>query len=193
MITLIDNYDSFTYNLYHCLSKHDDVLVIKNDLILKNFDKIINSKGVVISPGPSNPFNAGECLDLVHQIYSFMPILGVCLGHQILGVYFGAKIDTLKIPMHGKVSNIKKINECKIYKNINMNFQATRYHSLYLNRGNFPKNLKITSISDDDKKIMSFRHELFSIFGVQYHPESIETIIGSKIIDNFMECVWNIT
>ena len=193
MITLIDNYDSFTYNLYHCLSKHDDVLVIKNDLILKNFDKIINSKGVVISPGPSNPFNAGECLDLVHQIYSFMPILGVCLGHQILGVYFGAKIDTLKIPMHGKVSNIKKINECKIYKNINMNFQATRYHSLYLNRGNFPKNLKITSISDDDKKIMSFRHELFSIFGVQYHPESIETVIGSKIVDNFMECIWNIT
>ena len=189
MITLIDNYDSFTYNLYHCLSKHDDVLVIKNDLILKNFDKIINSKGVVISPGPSNPFNAGECLDLVHQIYSFMPILGVCLGHQILGVYFGAKIDTLKIPMHGKVSNIKKINECKIYKNINMNFQATRYHSLYLNRGNFPKNLKITSISDDDKKIMSFRHELFSIFGVQYHPESIETVIGSKIVDNFMECL----
>ena len=193
MITLIDNYDSFTYNLYHCLSKHDDVLVIKNDLILKNFDKIINSKGVVISPGPSNPFNAGECLDLVHQIYSFMPILGVCLGHQILGVYFGAKIDTLKIPMHGKVSNIKKINECKIYKNINMNFQATRYHSLYLNRGNFPKNLKITSISDDDKKIMSFRHELFSIFGVQYHPESIETGIGSKIVDNFIECIWNIT
>ena len=181
MITLIDNYDSFTYNLYHCLSKHDDVLVIKNDLILKNFDKVINSKGVVISPGPSNPFNAGECLDLVHQIYSFMPILGVCLGHQILGVYFGAKIDTLKIPMHGKVSNIKKVNECKIYKNINMNFQATRYHSLYLNKDNFPKNLKITSISDDDKKIMSFRHELFSIFGVQYHPESIETVIGSKI------------
>ena len=189
MITLLDNYDSFTYNLYHCLSKHDDVLVIKNDLILKNFDKIINSKGVVISPGPSNPFNAGECLDLVNQIYSFMPILGVCLGHQILGVYFGAKIDTLKIPMHGKVSNIKKINECKIYKNINMNFQATRYHSLYLNRDNFPKNLKITSISDDDKKIMSFRHELFSIFGVQYHPESIETVIGSKIVDNFMECI----
>ena len=147
MITLIDNYDSFTYNLYHCLSKHDDVLVIKNDLILKNFDKIINSKGVVISPGPSNPFNAGECLDLVHQIYSFMPVLGVCLGHQILGVYFGAQIDTLKIPMHGKVSDIKKINECKIYKNINMNFQATRYHSLYLNKDNFPKNLKITSIS----------------------------------------------
>ena len=113
----------------------------------------------------------------------------MCLGHQILGVYFGAKIDTLKLPMHGKVSNIKKVNECKIYKNINMNFQATRYHSLYLNKDNFPKNLKITSISDDDKKIMSFRHELFSIFGVQYHPESIETVIGSKIVDNFMECI----
>ena len=128
MITLIDNYDSFTYNLYHCLSKRDQVLVIKNDMILKNIDKIINSKGVVISPGPSNPFNAGECLDLVHQIYSFIPILGVCLGHQILGVYFGAKIDTLSTPMHGKVSNLKKINECKIYKNIDKKFRATRYH-----------------------------------------------------------------
>ena len=189
MITLIDNYDSFTYNLYHCLSKRDQVLVIKNDLILKNIDKIINSKGVVISPGPSNPFNAGECLDLVHQIYSFIPILGVCLGHQILGVYFGAKIDTLSTPMHGKVSNLKKINECKIYKNIDRKFRATRYHSLYLNKNNFPQNLKITSISEDDKIIMSFKHELFSIYGVQYHPESIETLMGSKILENFMDCI----
>ena len=192
MITLIDNYDSFTYNLYHCLSKRDQVLVIKNDMILKNIDKIINSKGVVISPGPSNPFNAGECLDLVHQIYSFIPILGVCLGHQILGVYFGAKIDTLSTPMHWKVSNLKKINECKIYKNIDKKFRATRYHSLYLNKNNFPQNLKITSISEDDKIIMSFKHELFSIYGVQYHPESIETLVGSKIIENFMDCIWNL-
>ena len=189
MITLIDNYDSFTYNLYHSLSKRDQVLVIKNDLILKNIDKIINSKGVVISPGPSNPFNAGECLDLVNQIYSFIPILGVCLGHQILGVYFGAKIDTLSTPMHGKVSNLKKINECKIYKNIDKKFRATRYHSLYLDKNNFPQNLKITSISEDDKIIMSFKHELFSIYGVQYHPESIETLVGSKIIENFMDCI----
>ena len=107
MITLIDNYDSFTYNLYHCLSKRDQVLVIKNDLILKNIDKIINSKGVVISPGPSNPFNAGECLDLVHQIYSFIPILGVCLGHQIIGQVFGSKIIQAKNLMHGKTSKIK--------------------------------------------------------------------------------------
>ena len=192
MITLIDNYDSFTYNLYHCLSKRDQVLVIKNDMILKNIDKIINSKGVVISPGPSNPFNAGECLDLVHQIYSFIPILGVCLGHQILGVYFGAKIDTLSTPMHGKVSNLKKINECKIYKNIDKKFRATRYHSLYLDKNNFPQNLKITSISEDDKIIMSFKHELFSINGVQYHPESIETLMGSKILENFMDCIWNL-
>ena len=189
MITLIDNYDSFTYNLYHCLSKKDQVVVIKNDLILKNIDKIISSKGVVISPGPSNPFNAGECLDLVHQIYSFIPILGVCLGHQILGVYFGAKIDTLSTPMHGKVSNLKKINECKIYKNIDKKFRATRYHSLYLDKNNFPQNLKITSISEDDKIIMSFKHELFSIYGVQYHPESIETLMGSKILENFMDCI----
>ena len=97
MITLIDNYDSFTFNLFHELSKKDEVQIFKNDEIKKNFLKIIKSKAVVISPGPSNPFNSGDCLDLVNKIYSFMPILGVCLGHQILGVYFGIKIKVLKI------------------------------------------------------------------------------------------------
>ena len=101
----------------------------------------------------------------------------------------GAKRDTVSTPMHGKVSNLKKINECKIYKNIDKKFRATRYHSLYLDKNNFPQNLKITSISEDDKIIMSFKHELFSIYGVQYHPESIETLVGSKIIENFMDCI----
>ena len=185
MITLIDNYDSFTYNLYHCLSKRDQVLVIKNDMILKNIDKIINSKGVVISPGPSNPFNAGECLDLVHQIYSFIPILGVCLGHQILGVYFGAKIDTLSTPMHGKVSNLKKINECKIYKNIDKKFRATRYHSLVVSNENLPSNIEI-SAKTKNGIIMGIRHKESRVEGIQFHPESIATDYGHKILKNFI-------
>ena len=118
MITLIDNYDSFTYNLYHYLSSREKVVIIKNDQVSKSFNTIIKSKGIVISPGPSTPFNSGECLSLVHKIYSFMPILGVCLGHQILGVYFGARIMTLKNPMHGKVSEIITQNKFKLYENL---------------------------------------------------------------------------
>ena len=189
MITLIDNYDSFTYNLYHDLMVKDDVMIIKNDQIIKNFNKIIKSKAVVISPGPSNPFNSGECLEFVNKVYSFMPILGVCLGHQILGVYFGAGINILKKPMHGKVSQIYLKEKCKIYTGIKSSFKATRYHSLYLNKKNFPDNLLITSISNDDKIIMSFKHKVFPLYGVQYHPESIETKEGSNIINNFMALI----
>ena len=188
MITLIDNYDSFTYNLYHCLSKRDQVLVIKNDMILKNIDKIINSKGVVISPGPSNPFNAGECLDLVHQIYSFIPILGVCLGHQILGVYFGAKIDTLSTPMHGKVSNLKKINECKIYKNIDKKFRATRYHSLVIEEKTLSEDF-IVNARTVDGSIMGIQHCKLNVSGVQFHPESIMTENGKKLLSNFLNTI----
>ena len=186
MITLIDNYDSFTYNLYHYLRKKDDVIIIKNDQLSKNFNKIIKSKGVVISPGPSNPFNAGECLEFIDKVYSFLPILGVCLGHQILGVYFGAGINVLNKPMHGKVSKINIKQKCKLYSGIDSTFLATRYHSLFLNNKNFPKNLITTSTSNDDNIIMSFKHKLFSIYGVQYHPESIETKDGYSIVENFM-------
>jgi|TARA_B100000035_G_scaffold35595_1_gene26910 anthranilate synthase/aminodeoxychorismate synthase-like glutamine amidotransferase len=187
MITLIDNYDSFTFNLFHELSKKDEVQIFKNDEIKKNFLKIIKSKAVVISPGPSNPFNSGDCLDLVNKIYSFMPILGVCLGHQILGVYFGIKIKVLKIPKHGKISTIKINKNCKIYNNVEKTFKATRYHSLYLEKENFPKNLEITSQSTDDKVLMSFKHKIYPIYGVQYHPESIETSKGSTILKNFID------
>ncbi len=189
MITLIDNYDSFTYNLYHNLKKKDDVMIVKNDEININFNKIIKTNAIVISPGPSNPFNSGECLEFINKIYSFMPILGVCLGHQILGVYFGAKISVMKVPKHGKVSSINIKEECKLYSNINSSFKATRYHSLFLKSMNFPSDLTITSVSKNDKIIMSFKHKLYPIYGVQYHPESIETIDGSTIIDNFINII----
>ena len=185
MITLIDNYDSFTYNLYHCLSKRDQVLVIKNDMILKNIDKIINSKGVVISPGPSNPFNAGECLDLVHQIYSFIPILGVCLGHQIIGQVFGSKIIQAKTLMHGKTSLIKN-KKLGVLKGIKSKFLATRYHSLIVDKKTLSKDLIITATTEDNI-IMGLMHNKYEIHGVQFHPESINTKVGMKIIENFVK------
>ena len=115
-----------------------------------------------------------------------MPVLGVCLGHQIIGAYFGVNIKVLKTPKHGKVSNIKISKNCKIYNKMNKIFQATRYHSLYLDEKNFPNNLQITGYSTDDKTIMSFKHKFYPLYGVQYHPESIETHEGSTIIENFV-------
>ena len=184
MITLIDNYDSFTYNLYHCLSKRDQVLVIKNDMILKNIDKIINSKGVVISPGPSNPFNAGECLDLVHQIYSFIPILGVCLGHQAIVLAYGGKVINSPEIVHGKTSKVMH-DRSKLFHGVEKTFLATRYHSLIADRKSIPKHLKITAELENGI-IMSIEHQSKPVQGVQFHPESIATEFGTKIIQNFL-------
>ncbi len=190
MITLIDNYDSFTYNIYHSVCKNNKkVQILKNDELLSNYHKIINSEAVIISPGPSNPFNAGECLDLIAKIYSFMPIFGICLGHQIIGAFFKGKIKTLKHPYHGKISNIKIQKKIKIFSNINNEFQATRYHSLYVDKVNKPEELEITCISEDDKVIMGLKHKLYNIHGVQFHPESIETLIGDRIISNFIKTI----
>jgi len=190
MITLIDNYDSFTYNVYHSISKNNiKVQVLKNDQLLSNYHKIINSKAVIISPGPSNPYNAGECLDLIDKIYSFMPIFGICLGHQIIGAYFKAKIKTLKTPYHGKVSDIKVLKKSKILQNMPKIFKATRYHSLFIDKNTLPNELELIYTSEDDKIIMGMKHKLYNIHGVQFHPESIETINGDRIIENFIRSV----
>ena len=190
MITLIDNYDSFTYNIYHSISKNNiKVQILKNDQLLSNYNKIINSKAVIISPGPSNPYNAGECLELIDKIYSFMPIFGICLGHQIIGAYFNAKIKTLKIPHHGKISNIKIVKKNKIFEGMPKSFKATRYHSLYVDNNTLPSNLELLCNSEDDNIIMGMRHKLYNIYGVQFHPESVETLNGDLIIENFIRTV----
>ena len=190
MITLIDNYDSFTYNVYHSISKNNiKVQILKNDQLLSNYNKIINSKAVIISPGPSNPYNAGECLELIDKIYSFMPIFGICLGHQIIGAYFNAKIKTLKIPHHGKISNIKIVKKKGILEGMPKSFKATRYHSLYVDNNTLPSDLELLCNSEDDNIIMGMRHKLYNIYGVQFHPESIETLNGDLIIQNFIRTV----
>ena len=184
-ILLIDNYDSFTYNLYHYISKFKrNVEVIRNDkidgktILRKKFKKI------VISPGPGNPNQAGNCLKIVKEIYKYIPILGVCLGHQIIGQAFGGKIINAKNLMHGKTSRIKH-NKEGLFKNIQNNFEATRYHSLVVDRIKLPKSLKITA-ETKNKTIMGLMHKEYNIHGFQFHPESINTKVGIKLIKNFI-------
>ena len=185
-ILLIDNYDSFTYNLFHYISKFvkKNVDVVRNDKIDGN--TIIKKKynKIVISPGPGNPDQAGNCLKIVKAVYKKIPILGVCLGHQIIGQVFGGKIVQARNLMHGKTSKIKH-GKKGLFKNIQNNFEATRYHSLVVDRKKFPKNLIITA-ETQNKTIMGLMHKDYNIHGFQFHPESISTKVGMKLIKNFI-------
>ena len=183
-IILIDNYDSFTFNLYHYLSNYSDVEVIRNDKI--NSFEIIKKKykKIVISPGPGNPNQAGNCLKIVKKLYKKIPILGVCLGHQIIGQVFGSKIIQAKKLVHGKTSKI--ISSKKgILKNIPRTFEATRYHSLIVENKTLSKDLIITAETENGI-IMGIQHKNYNVHGVQFHPESIKTKYGLKILKNFV-------
>tara|TARA_B100000700_G_scaffold330074_1_gene454489 strand:+ start:1813 stop:2379 length:567 start_codon:yes stop_codon:yes gene_type:complete len=183
-IILIDNYDSFTFNLYHYLSNYCHVDVIRNDkitaldIIKKKYNKI------VISPGPGNPNQAGNCLKIVRKLYNKIPILGVCLGHQVIGQVFGSKIKQAKNLVHGKTSTI--ISKKKgILKNLPKKFEATRYHSLIIDNKTLSKDLIITAKTKNNI-IMGIQHKVYSVHGVQFHPESIKTKYGLKILKNFV-------
>ena len=184
-IILIDNYDSFTFNLYHYISSLSvNVDVIRNDeindkqIIKKKYDKI------VISPGPGNPNQSGNCIDIVKSLYKKIPILGVCLGHQIIGQVFGSKIVQAKKLMHGKTSLIRS-KKIGILKNLPFKFEATRYHSLIIDKKTLSRELEITAETKDGI-IMGIKHKKYNIHGVQFHPESIKTTIGMKILKNFI-------
>ena len=185
-IILIDNYDSFTFNLYHYLSSLKvNVDVIRNDQITPN--EILRRKynKIVISPGPGNPNQSGNCLKIVRSLYKKIPIFGVCLGHQIIGQVFGSKIIQAKKLMHGKTSNIfsKKMG---LLKNLPKTFEATRYHSLIIDKKSLSKDLQITAETKDGL-IMGVQHKKYAVHGVQFHPESIKTKIGIKILKNFIK------
>ena len=189
MILLIDNYDSFTYNLVHYVEElGHNVQVYRNDKIsLKKIAKI-NPKKIIISPGPCTPNEAGICLDLVKRFYDKMPILGVCLGHQSIGQAFGAKIIKASKIMHGKTSKVSNLGS-KIFKGLPTSFEATRYHSLVIKNGTLPKNFRVISETIDNKKnvIMGIEHENYPCYGVQFHPESIASVpFGKKIMKNFL-------
>ena len=184
-IILIDNYDSFTFNLYHYLSSlkvHVDV--IRNDKITSK--EILKSRynKIVISPGPGNPDQSGNCLKIVKSLYKKIPILGVCLGHQIIGQVFGSKIVQARKLMHGKTSKITS-RKNGILKNLPKTFEATRYHSLIIDKKTLSKDLEITAETKDGL-IMGVQHKKYNVHGVQFHPESIKTKLGIKILKNFI-------
>ena len=184
-IILIDNYDSFTFNLYHYLSSLKvNVDVIRNDKITSNEILIRKYNKIVISPGPGNPNQSGNCLKIVKSLHKKIPILGVCLGHQIIGQVFGSKIIQARNLMHGKTSKI--ISKKKgVLKNLPKTFEATRYHSLIIEKKSLSEDLEITAETKDGL-IMGVKHKKYHVHGVQFHPESIKTKIGIKILENFI-------
>ena len=184
-ILLIDNYDSFTFNLYHYISSLGvKVDVVRNDKIEAKDVKKNKYNKIVISPGPGNPNQSGNCINILKSLHKEIPFLGVCLGHQIIGQVFGSKIIQAKKLMHGKISRIKS-RKIGILKNLPKTFEATRYHSLIIDKKTLSDNLEITAQTEDGL-IMGVQHKEFDIHGVQFHPESIKTKLGIKILKNFI-------
>ena len=190
MILIIDNYDSFTYNLVHYVEEHNyEVQVFRNDKITLQKIRKLKPKKIIISPGPCTPDEAGISIDLIKYFYKKFPILGVCLGHQSIGQAFNAKIIKASKIMHGKVSTVTNKGS-EIFKGLPKKFDATRYHSLVIKNNTLPEYFKIISdtIDDNKKVIMGIQHIKYPLYGVQFHPESIATTpYGKKIIKNFLE------
>ncbi len=185
MILFIDNYDSFTYNLVNLFGQYEQQLeVVRNDAIHVTDVEAINPDGVVISPGPGTPDDAGISMDIIRRYHSSIPILGVCLGHQCIGQVFGARIIRASEPVHGKTAQINH-SQTDIYEGLPSPFEATRYHSLIIDPDSIPNELHISARSDDGT-IMSVRHRESALTGVQYHPESILTTEGSRLIANWL-------
>ncbi len=184
MFLLIDNYDSFTYNLWHYLGELGaEVLVKRNDALTADEALAMRPQGIIISPGPSDPDHAGICLDLVRKA-GHVPILGVCLGHQAIGQVFGGRIIRAPVPMHGKVATIRH-SGTGIFAGLPSPLQATRYHSLIVARDSLPNSLAITAESDDGL-VMGIEHHERPLHGVQFHPESIASEHGHALLANFL-------
>nr|ARW64080.1 Anthranilate synthase component II [Chondria sp. (in: red algae)] len=186
MIILIDNYDSFTQNLFQYIGELGKNIIIKrNDEIMLNEIIDINPTHIIISPGPGKPEESGICLDIIRQYGNIIPILGICLGHQGIGYTYGACIKQINKPMHGKISNIIH-NKVDIFRDLKNPLQATRYHSLVIDNVYIPKNLEITAWTSDGI-IMGCRHKIYNkVRGIQFHPESLWTIEGKNILKNFL-------
>lgn len=186
MILLIDNYDSFSYNLYQLIGQvNRDIEVYRNDKITADEIKDLNPEAIILSPGPGRPEDAGICVDVVRKFYDKIPILGVCLGHQAICDAFGGKISYARKLMHGK-SSTAKLNKDPIFKGLNDEIAVGRYHSLSLVENTLPKDLKIISKTVDNGEIMAIKHKKYNVYGLQFHPESILTPDGITIIENFI-------
>jgi anthranilate synthase/aminodeoxychorismate synthase-like glutamine amidotransferase len=185
-ILVIDNYDSFTYNLVQLLGKFScEINIKRNDEITKEDIKVIQPDKILISPGPGKPEDSNISLTAIKEFGNNIPILGVCLGHQAIGITFGGKVVKADNLMHGKTSEIQH-DEKTIFNNIPQNFIATRYHSLIIDKSSLPAELEI-SAQTSNGLIMGIRHKIYPIEGIQFHPESILTVEGAKIIKNWLE------
>jgi anthranilate synthase component 2 len=192
MIVLIDNYDSFTFNLVHYLGGLGaDVVVHRNDKIAAAEVIAAEPEAIVLSPGPCTPNEAGICLDLIDKASAAIPILGVCLGHQAIGQVFGGEVVRAPVPVHGKLSEIRHQGE-GVFRGINAPFQATRYHSLVVDRETIPDDLKVTA-ETSDRLVMGLAHRSLPVHGVQFHPESIASQHGHLMLKNFLDiaAAWN--
>ena len=186
MILMVDNYDSFTYNLVQYLGELGEELVVKrNDQITAKGVARLKPASIVISPGPGRPSDAGISNELIKAFASKIPILGVCLGHQCIGEVFGGDVVRAKRPMHGKTSRIYH-DKAALFQGLPNPFEATRYHSLIVKRESLPKALTVTAWTQD-REIMGLRHRRFPVYGVQFHPESILTAVGKDILRNFLK------
>ena len=185
---MIDNYDSFTYNIVqYCQELGADLKVIRNDELTVDEIKELNPEKIIISPGPATPNEAGVSLEVIEYFKGKIPILGICLGHQSIAQSFGAKIVRAKNMMHGKTSQVEVNEDMPIFKELPKNFRATRYHSLVVEKKSIPPCIFPTAYSKDDSEIMALKIDGYDIYGLQFHPESIMSEHGHKMLDNFLK------
>lgn len=188
MVLMIDNYDSFTYNIVqYCLELGADLKVIRNDELTVEQIKALNPEKIIISPGPATPDDAGVCLDVIKEFADTTPIMGICLGHQSIAQVFGGEVIRAPKMMHGKTSSIEILHDDLIFKGLPKKMTETRYHSLTVNKENLPDNIIVTSKSLDDGEIMSLKIKDKDIYGVQFHPESVMSEYGHEMLDNFLK------
>ena len=189
MILLIDNYDSFSYNLFQLIGGiTDDIEVFRNDKITLSQIEKLNPQAIILSPGPGRPEDAGVCISIVREFFDKIPILGVCLGHQAICAAFGGEVTHAKRLMHAKSSDIS-LDYDYIFKGLPSQINVGRYHSLSLDEDTIPQQLKIISKSLDDGEVMAVKHKEFNVYGLQFHPESILTPDGLTILENFIDKV----
>ena len=188
MILMIDNYDSFTYNVVqYCLELGANLKVIRNDELTVDEIKELHPEKIIISPGPATPNEAGVTLEVIKEFADTTPIFGICLGHQSIAQAFGGEVIRAKNMMHGKTSQVEIDKETVIFKGLPEEFRATRYHSLTVNQENLPAHIVPTSYSKDDHEIMSLEIKDKKVYGVQFHPESIMSEHGYEMLDNFLK------
>lgn len=189
MILLIDNYDSFTYNLYHQIAQFgEDIKIIRNDAITVEEIRALQPKAIVISPGPGEPKDAGIVIAMIRDLYKEIPILGICLGHQSIGEAFGATVSRAKNIMHGKTS-LLQFEKTGLFAQFEREVEVMRYHSLIIEKQTLHVDFRIVATSADDGEIMAIQHKQYPVYGLQFHPESIGTELGKDMISMFLKKV----